>query len=188
MLPCRQAPSTVKSGSGCVSGPVWVARAGLLSTRQVAPAASRFLPGSVSGPAGNDGRMVEPGHQAVLWREVRRAGAFPGPSPPPPVLTASPLFRCREFSDALGYLQLLNSCSDAAGAPACSFSISSSMAGTVGEPLGPLPMTPSPASDAAWLSFRAPSLPHTPAPYRHRPRGQVVGLTDCRGDPLAAAR
>lgn len=38
----------------------------------------------------------------------------------------------REFSDALGYLQLLNSCSDAAGAPACSFSISSSMAATTG--------------------------------------------------------
>ncbi|XP_045840020.1 sterol regulatory element-binding protein 1 isoform X4 [Meles meles] len=38
----------------------------------------------------------------------------------------------REFSDALGYLQLLNSCSDAAGAPACSFSISPSMAATTG--------------------------------------------------------
>lgn len=38
----------------------------------------------------------------------------------------------REFSDALGYLQLLNSCSDAAGAPACSFSVSSSMAATTG--------------------------------------------------------
>ncbi|KAM4843846.1 sterol regulatory element-binding protein 1 isoform 1-T1 [Thomomys bottae] len=38
----------------------------------------------------------------------------------------------REFSDALGYLQLLNSCSDAAGAPACSFSISSSMVATTG--------------------------------------------------------
>ncbi|XP_023509442.2 sterol regulatory element-binding protein 1 isoform X5 [Equus caballus] len=38
----------------------------------------------------------------------------------------------REFSDALGYLQLLNSCSDAAGTPACSFSISSSMATTTG--------------------------------------------------------
>uniref|UniRef100_A0A2K5UNH1 Sterol regulatory element-binding protein 1 n=1 Tax=Macaca fascicularis TaxID=9541 RepID=A0A2K5UNH1_MACFA len=38
----------------------------------------------------------------------------------------------KEFSDALGYLQLLNSCSDAAGAPACSFSISSSMATTTG--------------------------------------------------------
>ncbi|XP_051023285.1 sterol regulatory element-binding protein 1 isoform X1 [Acomys russatus] len=38
----------------------------------------------------------------------------------------------REFSDALGYLQLLNSCSDAVGAPACSFSISSSMASTTG--------------------------------------------------------
>ncbi|XP_064135464.1 sterol regulatory element-binding protein 1 isoform X7 [Loxodonta africana] len=31
----------------------------------------------------------------------------------------------REFSDALGYLQLLNSCSDATEAPACNFSISS---------------------------------------------------------------
>ncbi|XP_040830470.1 sterol regulatory element-binding protein 1 isoform X9 [Ochotona curzoniae] len=38
----------------------------------------------------------------------------------------------KEFADALGYLQLLNSCSDAAGAPACSFSISSSMATTAG--------------------------------------------------------
>ncbi|KAM6174209.1 LOW QUALITY PROTEIN: sterol regulatory element-binding protein 1 [Erethizon dorsatum] len=38
----------------------------------------------------------------------------------------------REFSDALSYLQLLNSCSDAAGTPACSFSISSSMAATIG--------------------------------------------------------
>nr|XP_048304048.1 sterol regulatory element-binding protein 1 isoform X1 [Myodes glareolus] len=38
----------------------------------------------------------------------------------------------REFSDALGYLQLLNSCSDAVGAPACSFSVSSSMASTTG--------------------------------------------------------
>ncbi|KAL1780190.1 sterol regulatory element-binding protein 1 isoform X1 [Sigmodon hispidus] len=38
----------------------------------------------------------------------------------------------REFSDALGYLQLLNSCSDAVGAPACSFSVSSSMTSTTG--------------------------------------------------------
>ncbi|XP_066120547.1 sterol regulatory element-binding protein 1 isoform X2 [Saccopteryx bilineata] len=38
----------------------------------------------------------------------------------------------REFSDALGYLQLLNSCSDAAGAPACSFSVSSSTATPTG--------------------------------------------------------
>nr|XP_031323307.1 sterol regulatory element-binding protein 1 isoform X5 [Camelus dromedarius] len=36
----------------------------------------------------------------------------------------------REFSDALGYLQLLNSCSDAAEAPSCSFSVSSSMPAT----------------------------------------------------------
>lgn len=47
------------------------------------------------------------------------------------VLTA--LSCLREFSDALGYLQLLNSCSDAVGAPACSFSVSSSMASTTGE-------------------------------------------------------
>ncbi|KAK1331753.1 hypothetical protein QTO34_009728 [Cnephaeus nilssonii] len=38
----------------------------------------------------------------------------------------------REFSEALGYLQLLHSCSDAAGAPACSFSVGSSMATTPG--------------------------------------------------------
>lgn len=58
--------------------------------------------------------------------------------PLPPVLTAS--FSChREFSDALGYLQLLNSCSDTAGAPACSFSIHSSMATTTSELPGPLP-------------------------------------------------
>ena len=37
-------------------------------------------------------------------------------------------------TDALGYLQLLNSCSDVAGALTCSFSISSSMAATPGEP------------------------------------------------------
>lgn len=38
----------------------------------------------------------------------------------------------REFSDALGYLQLLTSCCDAAGAPARGFSISSSMTATTG--------------------------------------------------------
>lgn len=47
------------------------------------------------------------------------------------VLTA--LSSLREFSDALGYLQLLNRCSDAVGTPACSFSVSSSMASTTGE-------------------------------------------------------
>ncbi|XP_035888756.1 sterol regulatory element-binding protein 1 isoform X5 [Phyllostomus discolor] len=41
----------------------------------------------------------------------------------------------REFSDALGYLQLLNSCADAAGAPACTFSVSSSMATATGTDL-----------------------------------------------------
>jgi sterol regulatory element-binding transcription factor 1 len=53
--------------------------------------------------------------------------AQPRPSPSPVAADGD-----REFSDALGYLQLLNSCSDAAGAPACSFSISSSMAATTG--------------------------------------------------------
>lgn len=38
----------------------------------------------------------------------------------------------REFSEALGFLQLLNSCCDTAGAPACSFSIASSTAATAG--------------------------------------------------------
>ncbi|XP_045680160.1 sterol regulatory element-binding protein 1 isoform X4 [Phyllostomus hastatus] len=41
----------------------------------------------------------------------------------------------REFSDALGYLQLLNSCADAVRAPACTFSVSSSMATTTGTDL-----------------------------------------------------
>ncbi|XP_003791080.1 sterol regulatory element-binding protein 1 isoform X1 [Otolemur garnettii] len=38
----------------------------------------------------------------------------------------------REFSDALGYLQLLNSCCDAANTPACSLPINSSMATNMG--------------------------------------------------------
>ncbi|XP_036924636.1 sterol regulatory element-binding protein 1 isoform X1 [Sturnira hondurensis] len=41
----------------------------------------------------------------------------------------------REFSDALGYLQLLNSCADSARAPACTFSVSSSMATDTGTDL-----------------------------------------------------
>ncbi|XP_037019124.2 sterol regulatory element-binding protein 1 isoform X1 [Artibeus jamaicensis] len=41
----------------------------------------------------------------------------------------------REFSDALGYLQLLNSCADAARAPACTFSVSSSLATDTGTDL-----------------------------------------------------
>lgn len=56
-------------------------------------------------------------------------------APTPILMTCPSLPGHREFSDALGYLQLLNSCSDAAGAPACSFSISSSMAATTGESL-----------------------------------------------------
>ncbi|XP_062965267.1 sterol regulatory element-binding protein 1 isoform X1 [Cynocephalus volans] len=47
----------------------------------------------------------------------------------------------REFSDALGYLQLLNSCCDAASAPACSFSIRSSVATSTSEP-PPCPRLP----------------------------------------------
>ncbi|XP_062071578.1 sterol regulatory element-binding protein 1 isoform X3 [Lepus europaeus] len=53
--------------------------------------------------------------------------AQPSPSPSPGSADGD-----KEFADALGYLQLLNTCSDAAGAPACSFSISSSMATTAG--------------------------------------------------------
>lgn len=55
----------------------------------------------------------------------------------------------REFSDALGYLQLLNSCSDAVGAPACSFSISSSMATTTGELQTPVLTPASPRCSVA---------------------------------------
>lgn len=55
----------------------------------------------------------------------------------------------REFSDALGYLQLLNSCSDAVGTPACSFSVSSSMASTTGELQTPVLTPPDP--DTVWL-------------------------------------
>ncbi|EGV98955.1 Sterol regulatory element-binding protein 1 [Cricetulus griseus] len=53
----------------------------------------------------------------------------------------------REFSDALGYLQLLNRCSDAVGTPACSFSVSSSMASTTGTD----PVAKWWASLTAWL-------------------------------------
>ncbi|XP_021572834.1 sterol regulatory element-binding protein 1 [Carlito syrichta] len=83
------------------------------------------------------GNPVDPLAQVTqLFREhlLERAlncVAQPSPSPSPGSADGD-----KEFSDALGYLQLLNSCSDAAGAPACSFSISSSMAATTGEPGG----------------------------------------------------
>lgn len=48
--------------------------------------------------------------------------------------------------DAPDNLQLLNSCSDMAGAPACSFSISSSMAAT---PVSSPPRRPQPQCQAA---------------------------------------
>ncbi|XP_013365074.1 PREDICTED: sterol regulatory element-binding protein 1 [Chinchilla lanigera] len=79
------------------------------------------------------GNPVDPLAQVTqLFREhlLERAlhcVAQPSPSPSPGSADGD-----REFSDALGYLQLLNSCSDAAGTPACSFSISSSMAATTG--------------------------------------------------------
>lgn len=68
----------------------------------------------------------------MLWG--RGGGPVPSRAPGswPPALT--PVSHHREFSEALGYLQLLLSCSDAAGAPACSFSVGSSMAATTGEP------------------------------------------------------
>lgn len=65
------------------------------------------------------------------------AGEEGRPLQDPCHLSRQPVLSChREFSDALGYLQLLNSCSDVAGAPACSFSIGSGMAATAGEPPG----------------------------------------------------
>ncbi|XP_037589510.1 sterol regulatory element-binding protein 1 isoform X3 [Cebus imitator] len=63
----------------------------------------------------------------------------------------------KEFSDALGYLQLLNSCSDAAGAPTCSFSISSSMATTTGKHPAPAPLPSQPRCSMAEGSGDSPS-------------------------------
>ncbi|XP_074244397.1 sterol regulatory element-binding protein 1 isoform X3 [Saimiri boliviensis] len=63
----------------------------------------------------------------------------------------------KEFSDALGYLQLLNSCSDAAGAPTCSFSISSSMATTTGKHPAPAPLPSQPRCSVAEGSGDPPS-------------------------------
>ncbi|XP_019512189.1 PREDICTED: LOW QUALITY PROTEIN: sterol regulatory element-binding protein 1 [Hipposideros armiger] len=77
------------------------------------------------------GNPVDPLAQVTqLFREhllERALNCVAQPSPSPASADGD-----REFSDALGYLQLLNSCSDAAGAPSCSFSISSSMTATTG--------------------------------------------------------
>ncbi|XP_068834418.1 sterol regulatory element-binding protein 1 isoform X3 [Capricornis sumatraensis] len=77
------------------------------------------------------GNPVDPLAQVTqLFREhllERALNCVAQPSPSPGSAEGD-----KEFSDALGYLQLLNSCSDMAGAPACSFSISSSMAATPG--------------------------------------------------------
>ncbi|XP_066878017.1 sterol regulatory element-binding protein 1 isoform X2 [Kogia breviceps] len=75
------------------------------------------------------GNPVDPlAHVTQLFREhllERALQCLAQPSPGPGSADGD-----REFSDALGYLQLLNSCSDVAGAPACSFSIGSSVAAT----------------------------------------------------------
>ncbi|XP_057570571.1 sterol regulatory element-binding protein 1 isoform X6 [Hippopotamus amphibius kiboko] len=77
------------------------------------------------------GNPVDPlAHVTQLFREhllERALNCVAQPSPSPGSADGD-----REFSDALGYLQLLNSCSDVAGAPACSFSIGCSMAATTG--------------------------------------------------------
>ncbi|XP_019836479.2 sterol regulatory element-binding protein 1 isoform X1 [Bos indicus] len=77
------------------------------------------------------GNPVDPLAQVTqLFREhllERALNCVAQPSPSPGSAEGD-----KEFSDALGYLQLLNSCSDVAGAPTCSFSISSSMAATPG--------------------------------------------------------
>ncbi|KAF6299824.1 sterol regulatory element binding transcription factor 1 [Rhinolophus ferrumequinum] len=77
------------------------------------------------------GNPVDPLAQVTqLFREhllERALNCVAQPSPSPASADGD-----REFSDALGYLQLLTSCCDAAGAPACSFSISSSMTATTG--------------------------------------------------------
>ncbi|XP_074175896.1 sterol regulatory element-binding protein 1 isoform X2 [Rhinolophus sinicus] len=77
------------------------------------------------------GNPVDPLAQVTqLFREhllERALNCVAQPSPSPASADGD-----REFSDALGYLQLLTSCCDAAGAPACGFSVSSSMAATTG--------------------------------------------------------
>ncbi|XP_036152155.1 sterol regulatory element-binding protein 1 isoform X5 [Myotis myotis] len=77
------------------------------------------------------GNPVDPLAQVTqLFREhllERALNCVAQPSPSPASADGD-----REFSDALGYLQLLHSCSDAAGAPACSFSTGSSMAAATG--------------------------------------------------------
>ncbi|XP_058139320.1 sterol regulatory element-binding protein 1 isoform X2 [Dasypus novemcinctus] len=84
--------------------------------------------GSLYSSAGNP---VDPLAQVTqLFREhllERALDCVARPSPGPGSADGD-----RDFSDALGYLQLLTSCSDATGAPACSFSVSSNSAPTTG--------------------------------------------------------
>lgn len=103
----------------------------------VEPTSGPGVRGSAAPAAWQEGGgSWEPGSQAVLCGEVGQARPCEDPCP----LSQWPLLSChREFSEALGFLQLLNSCCDTAGAPACSFSIASSTAATAGEPPGPPP-------------------------------------------------
>ncbi|XP_062443862.1 sterol regulatory element-binding protein 1 isoform X2 [Rhea pennata] len=83
------------------------------------------------------------------------------------------------FSDALEYLQLLNGCSDAGGAPGPAPSISSGLAAVTGEtgaglPHGPPPPSPRAGSGAggSWGRRRAPRAPPgTALPRPSRPAG-----------------
>ncbi|EMP33083.1 Sterol regulatory element-binding protein 1 [Chelonia mydas] len=70
--------------------------------------------------------------------------AMPDPNPPA-------AHREGEFSDALEYLQLLNGCSDTAGTPSCTLSISSGMAASTGEAIADRKTLPR----AALHSFKA---------------------------------
>lgn len=139
----------VEPGTGCVRGRGGVASTGLLPPAvHTSTCCAAFgvsvppwvgLPGSLPGRdrAGRSGCSGGRGGGQGLRRTAATG------------LRARRLFRHREFSDALGYLQLLHSCSDLAGAPACGFSISSSMAATTGEPPAPAPGAPAPPSSAA---------------------------------------
>ncbi|XP_037664521.1 LOW QUALITY PROTEIN: sterol regulatory element-binding protein 1 [Choloepus didactylus] len=82
-------------------------------------------------PYSSAGNPVDPLAQVTrLFREhllERALDCVVQPSPGPGLADGD-----REFSDALGYLQLLTSCSDGAGTPACSFAVSSSTATATG--------------------------------------------------------
>ncbi|XP_026987083.1 sterol regulatory element-binding protein 1 isoform X4 [Sagmatias obliquidens] len=115
------------------------------------------------------GDPVDPlAHVAQLFREhllERALHCLAQPSPGPGSADGD-----REFSDALGYLQLLNSCSDVAGAPACSFSIGSGMAATAGDPCPGRLYTPSRLPGPCWAVGRQ-SLARPAWPCVRRPVG-----------------